>query len=183
LGIGIAFRKKSLQEVGGFNPDLQVFEYLELGLRTEGRRSKEVKTPELTVLHLEPESRFTLLGYLSRRREYGFWYHALFYLYPSRLSIYAFPVKLFLLLAMLSLAAVFQDSLFLFVLLAIYVVWMVLHFRLLNGENIVSFAISNYKHWYKKALVFVLALVILSLGEIAADLGKLQGMINSPTRK
>jgi hypothetical protein len=179
LGIGIAFRKKALESVGGFNDDLQVFEYLDLSLRFKG---KGIKTPEMTVLHLEPDSRFTLGGYLRRKGEYGFWHHSLFYLYPRRLSIFAFPAKLFFLAAMVSAALLLHSYLPLVALLAVYVCWTISHYRMLKKGNIVSYTLSNFNRSYVKLCALAIAIFVLSSGELAGDIGKLWGMVRSPTR-
>jgi hypothetical protein len=180
LGIGIAFRKKALESVGGFNDDLQVFEYLDLSLRLKG--IKEIKTPEMTVLHLEPASRFTLGGYLRRKVEYGFWHHSLFYLYPKRLSIYAFPAKLFFLASMASAALLIRSYVPLGALLAVYVCWTITHYQLLKKGNIVSYTLSNFNRSYVKLFALAIAIFVLSSGELAGDIGKLWGMVRSPTR-
>lgn len=181
MGIGIAFRKKALQEAGGFNNDLQVFEWLELSLRMKG--IKGVKTPEMTVLHLEPESRFSLGGYLRRKAEYGFWYHSLYYLHPKKLSIFAFPVKLLFLVAMVAGAVLFHNYLFLVALLGVYLYWVVAHYHLTRKDNVVTFAMSNFARTHEKVLAFVLAMFALSAGEIAGDVGKLWGVMKSPVKK
>jgi len=181
LGIGIAFRKKALQAAGGFNDDLQVFEWLELSLRSKG--IKGVKTPEMTVLHLEPESRFNFGGYIRRKVEYGFWYHYLYYLHPKQLSVFAFPVKLLFLAAMISGAILFHSYLFVVALLGVYLYWMVAHYHLLEKDNVVKYAMSNFTRAQEKFLAFILAMLVLSAGEIAGDVGKLWGVVRSPLRK
>ena len=181
MGIGTAFRKDVLKSAGGFNPDLQVFEYLELGLRAKG--FKAVKTPELTVLHLEPESRFSFSGFLRRRAEYGFWYHSLYYLHPKKLSFYAFPIKLLGLAAFAIATLVFRDAFFLIPLVLIYIAWLVVHYQLLRKDNPVKYAASKFEHRRTKVLVYFLSVAILTLGEIAGDLGKVRGIVGSPTRK
>jgi hypothetical protein len=181
LGIGIAFRKKALESTGGFNPQLQVFEYLELGLRSKG--FKGIKTQEFTVLHLEPEERFSLTGFLKRRVEYGFWYNSLYYLHPSRLSIYAFPVKLLGFVILLSLSLLTWSFWPLLLLVTVWFAWMIVHFQLLHPENPVAFAAGKFRPSYKWASAYILAVSILSLGELAGDIGKLQGMFGSPTKK
>jgi hypothetical protein len=181
LGIGIAFRKKALQEVGGFNNDLQVFEWLELSLRSNG--FKGVKTPEMTVLHLEPENRFNLGGYLRRKIEYGFWYHSLYYLHPKKLSVFAFPVKLLFLVGMITGAILFHSYLFLVALSGVYLYWIFTHYQLLRKNNVVKYAMSNFARAHEKFVALVLAMFVLSAGEIAGDVGKLWGMARSPVKK
>jgi hypothetical protein len=181
LGIGIAFRKSILKAAGGFNEQLQVFEWLELSLRLGGYTS--VKIPELTVLHLEPKSRFTLTGFLRRRIEYGFWYHSLYYLNPKRLSFYAFPVKLTIFLALLVAAVIFRSYVFLFGIAFIYLIWTIVHYRLLKPDNVAAYAASNFDSSYEKGYAFMVAILVLTLGELAGDIGKLWGMLRSPTRQ
>jgi len=181
LGIGIAFRKKALQEAGGFNNNLQVFEWLELSLRMKA--IKGVKTPEMTVLHLEPESRFNLGGYLRRKAEYGFWYHSLYYLHPKKLSIFAFPVKLLFLLAMIGGAVLFHSYLFIVALLGVYLYWVIAHYQLLRKDNVVKYAMSNFTRAHEKFFAFVFSMFVLSAGEIAGDVGKLWGVLRSPVKK
>ena len=180
LGIGIAFRKEALKAAGGFNQDLQVFEYLDLEFRTNG--FKGVKNPGLTVLHLEPEKRFSLSGYLRRKAEYGFWVHSLYYLYPSRVSIVAFPLKLALLIGLLSIAAVFRSYWPIVALIVIYAVWISVRYKLFDSDNQIRFAASNFSHWYTKLSVYLVAISIIGLGDLASDIGKLHGLVSSPTR-
>jgi hypothetical protein len=181
LGIGIAFRKKVLQDVGGFKDEIQVFEYLELYQRLKG--IKGIKTSEMTVLHLEPENRFELGGYLRRRVEYGSWYNYLFRLYPRKLSIFAFPVKLFFLSAMLAGAAVSHSYLPILALLCVYLFWLVDHFQLLHRDNVVKYAMSNFARAHQKLFAFAAAIFVINAGEIAGEVGKLWGMLRSPIRK
>jgi hypothetical protein len=181
LGIGVAFRKRALQSVGGFNPGLQVFEYLDLSLRSGG--FKWVKTSEMTVLHLEPESRFTLTGYLKRKMEYGFWYHSLFYLYPKRLTIFAFPVKLAFLIAMAACSLIFFSYIPLLALLGVYVLWMGVHFRAFSKAGMVAYAASRFDGDTRRSLALVASVVVLTLGELAGDMGKLWGVLRSPRLK
>jgi hypothetical protein len=181
LGIGIAFRKKALQDAGGFNENLQVFEWLELSLRMKGVRG--VKTPEMTVLHLEPESRFGLGGYLRRNIEYGFWYHSLYYLHPKKLSIFAFPVKLLFFIGMLAGAILFHSYFFVAALVGVYFFWMIAHYRLLEKDNVVKNVTRNFRRVHQKVIAFALAIFVLSAGELAGDVGKLLGVVRNPMKK
>jgi hypothetical protein len=181
LGIGIAFRKRALQSIGGFNPGLQVFEYLDLSLRSAGL--KGVKTPDMTVLHLEPERRFTLGGYLRRKVEYGFWYHSLFYLHPKRLTVFAFPIKLGFLIAMAGCSFIFLSYIPLLALLGAYVFWMGYHFRVFSRTGMVAYAASLFDGNARRSLALVAAVVVLTLGELAGDLGKLWGVLKGPRLK
>lgn len=180
MGIGIAFRKKALQSAGGFNDKLQVFEYLELSLRS---KFNSVKTPELTVLHLEPEQRFSLIGFLRRRMEYGFWYGSLYCLYPKKLTFYAFPVKLVGLVVILGSAFVLSSPLVLLSLPIIYVAWLAVHYQLLSKDNPVKYAASKFPKRYAGVFAYLLSLGILTLGELAGDFGKLHGITSSPIRE
>lgn len=184
MGIGIAFRKSILRAAGGFNEKLQVFEWLEMSLRI-GRAGHftTVKIPELTVLHLEPPNRFTLGGFLRRRVEYGFWYHSLYYLHPKRLSFYAFPVKLTLLLAVLAMEVVIRNPVFLLAGAILYLAWTVRHYHLLEGDNVAAFAASNFSRLHEKVYAYFTAVAVLSLGELAGEVGKLWSVFKSPTKE
>jgi hypothetical protein len=54
---------------------------------------------------------------------------------------------------------------------------------LTERDNAVNYAMSNFTPAHEKLLAFVVAIFVLSLGEIAGDLGKLWGMLRSPARK
>ena len=166
--------------MGGFNQSLQVFEYTELSLRLRG--FKGLQGPELTVLHLESDSRFTLRGYLQRRFQSGFWYHVLFYFYPRIVSVYGFPLKLFFMIGMSVSIVFFGSYLLLLVLIISYLLWTIRHNRLLRKTNAVSFTISNFPHIRTKFYVLALALLVLAAGELATEAGKLWCLLRSPTR-
>jgi len=174
----IAFRKRDIELAGGFNEKLQSEEYTELSLRLKG---STIKTPELTVLHLEPEDRFTLKGHLLRRFDAGYWYQALHYLYPKRAG-YALPFKLLFALGIIALALVFHGYFVLAVLVLAYLIWVLWRHQLLRKGNIVEFTVGNFVHPYEKGLALIVSFLVLAMGELAGEAGKLWGVLRSPTR-
>ena len=178
--MAIAFKKAALASAGGFNEHLEIYEFTELSIRFKGH--KYVKTPDLTFLHLEPKDRFTLRGFLRRRMQWGFWHHVLFYLYPRRLSVFAFPVKILLLAAAAIFSLLLQSYIPMALAVSAYLIWMPFHMRLWNKENPTAFAVSRFSSVHEKLAAFVIAYCVSVLADLASEIGKIWAIARSPIR-
>jgi len=77
----------------------------------------------------------------------------------------------------------FHSYFFLVALSGVYLYWTFTHYHLLRKNNVVKYAMSNFPRAHEKFVALVLAMFVLSAGEIAGDVGKLWGMARSPVKK
>lgn len=168
------YRRNAVLRVGGFDEELQVMEHVDVIWKLE-KAGYTVKRRDIRLGHHHPIDRFTLRNVFKHAFIYGYCWHKLYHKHPDKTGLSAMPVKLSV-FAIFVFVSYFYPCV-LWALATLLSLWFA--FKLYRVRIHIKKCIARMERNLEKLGALIILLFVMTLAEIARELGKLYAILKS----